>query len=318
MSANRDLTLAIKQKAMSVGFSACGISKTESLDAEALRLKRWIAEGMHGTMDYMEKYPAIRLDPRLIMQNARSVISLLMTYCPEDIYPDGNNYRIARYAYGKDYHLVIKRKLNMLIEWIKGLGDNVAARGFVDTAPILEKAHARRGGLGWIGKNTLLLHPDMGSFFFISEIITNLELVYDEPQPDRCGACKRCLQACPTGALSAPYTLDARRCISYLTIEYRGELPDPLQSAFGSRIYGCDACQEACPFNHHAATPPNDEFLPLPQIRSMQPNLWSNLTNDEFDTLFQESSVKRISYPMLKRNIHFVSRSVDQRTESDL
>lgn len=318
MSANHDLTSAIKHKAMSIGFSACGISKAESLDAEALRLKHWIAKGMHGTMDYMEKIPETRLDTRSILPNARSVISLLMTYCHEDIHPDRNNFRIARYACGKDYHYVIKRKLNMLTDWIKGLGDNISARGFVDTAPILEKAHARRGGLGWIGKNTLLLHPDMGSFVFISEVITNLELTYDEPQPDHCGTCQRCLQACPTGALIEPYTLDARRCISYLTIEYRGDLPDSLRSAFGSRIYGCDACQEVCPFNHHVAPPPDGEFLPLPHIRSMHPKQWSGLTFEEFEALFQESSIKRISYPMLKRNIHLVSRSDDQQTESDL
>ncbi|MBP6976956.1 MAG: tRNA epoxyqueuosine(34) reductase QueG [Bacteroidales bacterium] len=296
----------IKQLATKLGFFACGISRAESLTVEHERLKKWVAEELHGDMNYLAWHTEKRSDPRQVLENARSVISLLYNYNPAHPLPEANNLRIARYAAGKDYHVVIKQKLDLLIGALKQWCAGASAVGFVDVAPVMEKALAQRAGLGWIGKNMLLIHPQSGSYFFIGDIITDVELEVDKPHPDQCGDCRRCLDACPTGALTAPYRLDARRCISYLTNSYRGELPTQLQPGFQLRIYGCDACQEACPYNRFAIPNPAPELIPVPGLMAMNRTHWQKLTEKEFHELFENSTVKKITYPMLKRNIDFV------------
>jgi epoxyqueuosine reductase len=304
---NPDLTYKIKRHAAQLGFFACGISSAEPMVIECERLKEWVAAGFHGDMNYLASNPEKRADPRQVIENARSVISLLYNYYPAQTLPEENNLRIARFAYGKDYHDLIKEKLNLLIASMKQWHPETTAIGFVDAAPVMEKALAQRAGLGWIGKNMLLIHPDRGSYFFIGDIITSMELEYDEPQTDRCGSCRRCLDACPTGALTGPYRLDARKCITYLTDTFKGELPDGLRTSFQSRIYGCDACQGACPYNRFAVAHNDPELMPSPALMEMNRERWQKLTEKEFNNLFEHSAIKRITYPMLKRNIDFVS-----------
>ena len=304
---NPDLTNKLKQHATSLGFFACGISKAEPMIQESGRLRDWVAEGLHGDMHYLASNPDKRADPRQVLENARSVISLLYNYYPGHTLPEQNNLCIARFAYGKDYHALIKEKLNDLITTMKKWIPETKAIGFADAAPVMEKALAQRAGLGWIGKNMLLIHPDRGSYFFIGEIITTLELSYDQPQTDHCGSCRRCLDACPTGALTGPYRLDARKCIAYLTDTYKGELPDGLRSSFHSRIYGCDACQEVCPYNRFAVPHNDPDLLPSQKLKEMNRDRWENLTEGEFQELFEHSAIKRISYPIFRRNIDFVT-----------
>lgn len=303
----RDLTQMIKQHATTLGFFACGISRAEPLPEEKTKLKKWIEQGLHGELHYLASNPDKRSDPGQILENACSVISLLYNYYPKDHLTEENNFRIARYAYGTDYHVLIGRKLNELIAAIRNWNPTVSAIGFVDSSPVMEKALAQRAGLGWTGKNTLLIHPGRGSFFFIGDIITDAELEYDTPLPDGCGSCRRCLDACPTGALIAPYVLDVRRCISYMTISFKGDLPGDLRTGFQDRIYGCDACQEACPFNRFAVSHDDPDFLPMPKLKEMTRDRWQNLTEKEFQELFENSAINRLTYPMLKRNIDFVT-----------
>ncbi len=274
---------------------------------EGARLKEWIVKGFHGDMNYLAWNPENRADPGQVLENARSVISVLYNYYPGHTLPEEDNFRISRYAYGIDYHILIRQKLNDLIGTLKQECPAASAVGFVDAAPVLEKAIAKRAGLGWTGKNTLLIHPDMGSFFFIGDIITDAELAYDVPLAEGCGSCRRCLDACPTGALIAPYILDVRRCISYLTISHKGDLPADLRSGFQDRIYGCDACQEACPYNRFAVANPDPALMPVLKLQEMNRDQWEKLTEKEFLELFENSAVKRIGYPLLKRNIDFVS-----------
>jgi len=303
---NRDLTYKIKQCATRLGFFACGISRAERLEMEGKKLKDWLALGFHGELRYLSRNPDNRSDPRHILLNARSVISVLYNYYPENPLPVQDNFHIARYAYGKDYHVLIRQKLNDLIGMLKQECGEANAVGFVDASPVMEKALAQRAGLGWTGKNTLLIHPQMGSFFFIGDIITDAELVYDTPLPDGCGSCRKCLDACPTGALIAPHVLDVRRCIAYLTISFKGDLPEDLRSCFQDRIYGCDACQEACPCNRFAFPHNDPDLLPMPKLKTMNRDRWKNLTEEKFRELFENSAVKRTTYARLKRNIDFV------------
>lgn len=258
-------------------------------------------------MGFMTRYSDKRLDPRLLLPGARSVISVLLNYFPEENLPDENNFKIAKYAYGKDYHLVIRDRLNLFIEEIKARAGEFQARAFTDSAPVMDKAWAEKAGLGWIGKNTCLIHPKLGSFVFIGEIITDLELEYDQHQVnDLCGGCTRCIEACPTGAIIAPRMLDARKCISYYTIEYRGELPTPKKDNFKDWIFGCDICQDVCPWNRQAKANSEDAFRPNPALREMIKARWEQLTPDQFNDLFRESAVKRTKFTGLKRNILFL------------
>ena len=248
-----------------------------------------------------------RTDPRKLFEDAKSVISVLYNYFPKTKIPENNNYKISKYAYGKDYHFVIKRKLNELIEFIKKEAGEIEARAFIDTAPVLDRAWAARAGLGWIGKNTNLITKEQGSFFFIGEIITNLELSYeDHPVPKNCGHCTKCIEACPTHALR-PYEVNANKCISYLTIENRDEeLPEDLKGKFNDWIFGCDICQDVCPWNQRSKPHNEPEFEPALDLFKLRKPDWENMSEEEFNKIFKDSPVKRTKYKGLMRNIEFV------------
>ena len=302
------LSIQIKNKAKELGFDACGIAEVASADTEALFFDRWIAEGCHAGMKYMENYRDIRLDPAGLVEGARSVISVALNYYPaQKQSPDSP--RISYYAYGKDYHIVVKDKLRQLWEYITSLVSVLdstlpAARFFTDSAPILERYWAWKAGLGWIGKNTNLIIPGKGSFFFLGEIVTTLELDYDTPQKNRCGACCRCLDACPTGALERPGHLNANKCISYLTIEHKGDIPSEQASRLGDRLYGCDTCQEVCPWNRFASPTREAAFSPSPAFLSLKKEDLRCFTRDDYNRIFAGSAVKRAKYEGLIRTIN--------------
>jgi len=303
-----EISLWIGRRASELGFAACGISEAAYLEPEGKSLKYWLSQGFHGEMDYMARNPGKRFDPRLLLPGARSVISVLMNYFPRELLPEKDNYKIAKYAYGKDHHVVIRGRLNQLIKDIKLRVGECQASAFIDSGPVVDKAWAARAGLGWRGKNTLLIHPKIGSFVFIGDIITDLELEYDQPDTkDLCGSCTRCIDACPTGAIIAPRMLDARKCIAYLTIEYQGVLPPGEKKKFTGSIFGCDICQDICPWNRHAKPNTENSFQPDPRLKEMNKAKWDQLTEDQFEDLFRDSAVKRTKYSGLKRNINFLS-----------
>ncbi|MDX1315836.1 MAG: tRNA epoxyqueuosine(34) reductase QueG, partial [Eudoraea sp.] len=248
MVADREHTQLIKAEAKRLGFLSCGISKADFLEEEAPRLERWLKKNMHGEMHYMENHFDKRLDPRLLVEDAKSVISVLLNYYPEKTQDEGT-YKISRYAYGQDYHHVIKARLRQLMEFIEENIGEVSGRAFVDSAPVLDKAWAAKSGLGWIGKNSNLLTQQVGSYYFIGELIVDLELDYDNPTTDHCGSCTACLDACPTQAIVEPYVVDGSKCISYFTIELKNEIPNDVKGKFDDWIFGCDICQEVCPWN---------------------------------------------------------------------
>jgi epoxyqueuosine reductase len=302
-----ELSQWIKARASALGFAACGISEASFLGSEKERLDRWLLKGSQGEMDYMTRNLDKRLDPRVLLPGARSVISLIMNYFPGELLPEKDNYKIAKYAYGKDHHVVMKERLNRLIGEIKAFAGECQARAFIDSAPVMEKAWAERAGLGWRGKHSLIINPEIGSFFFIGDIITDLELEYDQHKvKDLCGSCTRCIDACPTGAITAPYVLDARKCISYNTIEYKGELPSSLKDKFNDRIFGCDICQDACPWNRRAKPTTESSFQPGQGLKEMNKEKWEQLTEEQFRDLFRNSAVIRTKYGGLMRNIHFL------------
>ncbi|MBN2172554.1 MAG: tRNA epoxyqueuosine(34) reductase QueG [Bacteroidales bacterium] len=303
------LSKQIKQKAKELGFYDCGIAKAGFIKGDAERLKKWLDEGKQAEMAYMENHFEKRTDPGKLLEGAKSVISVLYNYYPHEHLKEENNYKISRYAYGTDYHLVLKKKLKKLIVFIKTIKADVSARAFVDSAPVLERSWAARAGLGWIGKNTCLITKEQGSYFFIGEIVTDLELDYDRKMvPNHCGGCTRCLDACPTRALSKD-GLDANKCISYWTIEFKGEsLPDSLQDNFGDWIFGCDVCQQICPWNR-LSEPHNEPKFDLTQeLLKMRKPDWEKLSEIEFVEVFKGSAVKRTKYKGLMRNIHFVKK----------
>jgi epoxyqueuosine reductase len=302
----------IKSRAEGLGFATCGIAEATFLEKDDERLNHWLLNGYHGEMEYMAGNRGKRTDPRNLLPGARSVVLFLMNYYPADNPPAENNYKIAKYAYGKDYHLVIREKLNQLMAELKNLAGDHQSRAFTDSAPVLERAWAEKAGLGWIGKNTCLIHPKLGSFVFIGEIITELELEYDDHQiNDLCGGCNRCIEACPTGAILEPRLLDAGKCISYLTIEYRGELPQKEKDNFNDWIFGCDICQDVCPWNRKA-TPHNERaFNPSAGLLEMDKELWEQLAEDQFKELFEASAVNRTKFKGLKRNIFFLKKEGD-------
>ena len=302
------LSILIKNKAKELGFDACGIAEVASADTEVLFFDRWIAEGCHAGMKYMENYRDIRLNPAGLVEGARSVISVALNYYPaQKQSPDSP--RISYYAYGKDYHIVVKDKLRQLWEYITSLVPVLdstlpVARFFTDSAPILERYWAWRAGLGWIGKNTNLIIPGKGSFFFLGEIVTTLELDYDTPQKNRCGTCRRCLDSCPTGALERPGHLNANKCISYLTIEHKGDIPSEQASRLGDRLYGCDTCQEVCPWNRFASPTREVAFSPSPAFLSLKKEDLRCFTRDDYNRIFAGSAVKRAKYEGLIRTIN--------------
>ena len=306
----------IKDRALALGFAACGIARAEPVAGEeADRLDRWLAGGCHAGMRYMENHRAIRLDPAGLVEGARSVISVALNYYPAERREPSRPY-IAYYAYGKDYHDVVKRRLRQLWQAILddcraavGEEEPPAARVFTDSAPILERYWAWKAGLGWIGKNTCLILPGKGSFFFLGEIVTTLEVDrYDTPLPDRCGSCERCLKACPTGALDAPRHLDASRCLSYLTIEHRGEIPAGQAERLGNRLYGCDTCQKACPWNRFATPTEVEEFRPSAELLALDWDTLRAWDEETYRRVFAHSAVKRAKYEGLTHTIRAIRR----------
>lgn len=304
-------TLLIKQLARELGFSYCGISKAEFLEEEAPRLEEWLRRGYHGKMKYMENHFDKRLDPRLLVPGAKSVISLLYNYYPQKDLARSNNFKIAKYAYGEDYHFVIKEKLRELLFRLQEKTGQINGRAFVDSAPVMERAWAKRAGLGWIGKNALLLNRSMGSFFFLAELIIDLELEYDGPIKDYCGTCTACMDACPTDAIPQPGVVDGSKCISYFTIELKEEIPEEVSGKFENWIFGCDICQDVCPWNRFARPHEEPRFMPHPELEHLQQQDWIELTEEVFKKIFRKSAVKRAGFKGLKRNIEFVRFGCD-------
>lgn len=304
-------TYLIKQKAQELGFMYCGISKADFLEEEAPRLERWLNQNMHGQMHYMENHFDKRLDPRLLVDGAKSVVSLLLNYFPEkeNQQPEEGTYKISKYAYGTDYHFVIKDKLKTLLAYINEEIGEVGGRCFVDSAPVMDKAWAKKSGLGWMGKNSNLITPQVGSFYFIAELIIDLDLEYDGPIKDYCGSCTRCLDACPTGAITEPYVVDGSKCISYFTIELKDQLPSEMNGKFGNWVFGCDICQDVCPWNRFSKSHNEQAFMPHPQLKELNTHDWQELTHEVFSQLFKKSAVKRTGFKGLMRNIHFIQEN---------
>ncbi|MDW8330343.1 MAG: tRNA epoxyqueuosine(34) reductase QueG [Cyclobacteriaceae bacterium] len=298
-------TQLVKQLSRELGFSYCGISKAEFLEEEAPRLEEWLRRGYHGKMKYMENHFDKRLDPRLLVPGAKSVISLLYNYYPKKDLAKNDNFKIAKYAYGEDYHYVIKDKLKEMLYRLQEKTGQISGRAFVDSAPVMERAWAKRAGLGWIGKNSLLLNRSMGSFFFLAELIIDLELEYDGPIKDYCGTCTACMDACPTGAIPEPQVVDGSRCISYFTIELKEEIPPEVKGKFENWIFGCDICQDVCPWNRFAQPHNEARFEPPAGLENFQQQDWIELTEEVFQKLFRKSAVKRTGFKGLKRNIDF-------------
>jgi epoxyqueuosine reductase len=299
--------LRIKEKAKSLGFMDCGISEANFLSHEEQHLRGWLQNEMHGEMGYMARNIDKRLDPRLLVDDARSVISVLFNYFPSQQQSDPEAPVLSKYAYGTDYHLVMKDKLAGLLRFIQKEISPCEGRCFVDSAPVLDRAWAAKSGLGWIGKNTNLISVEHGSFFFIGELIVDLELPADSKVVrDHCGNCTRCIDACPTNALVAPYVLDARKCISYQTIENRGEIDGSLKGKFENRVFGCDICQDVCPWNLKSKAHDEPDLMVNPEIIQLSKNDWNEMDQPMFDKLFKNSAMLRTRYEGLKRNLRFL------------
>ena len=295
----------IKAEAKRLGFLSCGISKAEFLEEEAPRLEQWLRKGMHGEMGYMENHFDLRLDPRKLVPGARSVVSLLLNYYPSQRQDEGT-YQVSKYAYGEDYHRVIKDKLHELLAFITEEIGQVQGRAFVDSAPVLDKAWAARSGLGWIGKNSNLLTKEVGSFYFIAELILDLELEHDGPVTDHCGTCTACLDACPTQAIVQPYVVDGSRCISYFTIELKNQIPESFKGLWDDWIFGCDICQDVCPWNRFSRPHAEPRFQARKELLEMSRGDWEELTEEVFSKVFPKSAVKRTKFSGLRRNIDFL------------
>ena len=300
----------IKNKAIDLGFISCGISKSGFLHDEIERFENWLKNNYHGKMSYMERNFDKRLDTTKLVEGSKSVISLLYNYYPSKKLNDQNNFKISKYAYGKDYHFIIKNKLKTLLKEMRNEIGDIDGRVFVDSAPILERAWAKKSGLGWIGKNTNLISKKTGSFFFIAEIIVDLELNYDNETKDYCGSCTACLDACPTDALYEPYKIDASKCISYFTIELKEQFSKELKKDFNDWIFGCDICQDVCPWNKFSK--PNNEPLlkPHEDLSEYSKKDWIEMTDEVFKVVFKESPLKRAKFEGLKRNINYASQQI--------
>ena len=298
----------IKQKAEKFGFQSCGISKAEFLEEEAPRLETWLNKGYHGEMQYMENHFDKRLNPTLLVDGAKSVISLSYNYFPKVKIDEINNFKISKYAYGEDYHEVIKDILkNMVAELQEEIGE-FGFRVFVDSAPVLEKAWARKSGLGWVGKNANLITKKHGSFYFLAEIICDLELEPDLAVTDHCGSCRACIDACPTQAIVSDRIVDGSKCISYATIELKNEIPDYFNGKMDDWMFGCDVCQDVCPWNRFSAPTLQEKFAPNFQKLNFRKNEWKELTQELFSEIFKKSAVKRTKFSGLMRNISFLPK----------
>ena len=296
----------IKQEASTLGFSFCGISKAEFLKDEAPRLEEWLKRGYHGKMSYLENYFDKRMDPTLLVPGAKSVVSLLYNYSPKKDLACEGEYKVAKYAYGEDYHFVVKDKLKTLLDVLQEKIGMINGRAFVDSAPVMERTWAARSGLGWTGKNSLLLNREMGSFFFIAELIIDLPLEYDHAVKDFCGTCTACMDACPTDAIVEPYLVDGSKCISYYTIELKESIPTEVKGKFENWIFGCDICQDVCPWNSFSRPHTEERFNPGPALEGFSKQDWREITNEVFTKVFGKSAVKRTKLEGLRRNIAFV------------
>ena len=305
MNAKEKYTKIIKEEAKRLGFLSCGISKAGFLEDEAPRLENWLNKNRNGQMSYMENHFDKRLNPTLLVDDAKSVISLLLNYYPSD-FQNPDSYKISKYAYGKDYHFVIKEKLKELLHFIQTEIGEVSGRAFVDSAPVLDKAWAAKSGLGWIGKNSNLLSKQVGSFFFIAELIIDLDLEYDHAVTNHCGSCTACIDACPTQAIIEPYVVDGSKCISYFTIELKDNLPNEMKGKFDEWAFGCDVCQDVCPWNRFSKPHSEPLFNPHPDLLSLTKKDWEEITEDTFRAVFKNSAVKRTKFEGLRRNIDFL------------
>ncbi|MCW3092725.1 MAG: queG [Ferruginibacter sp.] len=309
MDKGDEYTQIIKQAASKLGFDYCGIAKAVILTEDASRLESWLNKGMHGTMQYMENHFDMRIDPTKLVPGAKSVITLLLNYFPSQQQNEAVP-KIARYAFGKDYHEVIREKLKCFLSDIKSSIGEVNGRGFVDSAPVLERSWAQRTGLGWIGKNGNLINKNSGSYFFIATLVVDLELAYDDPYTkDYCGSCTRCIDHCPTDAILPDKVIDGSKCISYFTIELKNALiPDKMKGLFDNWMFGCDTCQEVCPWNRFSKPTTEINFTPIPAILNFTKNDWEELTEENFKLVFKNSPLKRSKFNGIKRNLHFIKQ----------
>jgi epoxyqueuosine reductase len=308
MSSPRFNSDLIKGLSKQIGFMDCGISKADFLEEEASRLELWLQNEFHGEMHYLENYFDKRLDPRLLVPGAKTVVSLLFNYYPENK-QDSETFKIAKYAYGEDYHTVLKDKCNQLLNELRLAVGEVDARVFVDSAPILERAWAERSGLGWIGKHGLLINKKQGSFFFLAELVIDLECEPDGKIKDYCGNCTKCIDSCPTEAILPNKTLNASKCISYLTIELKNEIPMEFKDKMNDWIFGCDICQDVCPWNRFSSQHSEPRFSPNDTLLSLQKSDWMQMTETSFQKVFSRSAVKRTKFKGLMRNINFLRKS---------
>ena len=303
-------TFLIKQTAINLGFEFCGIAKAAFLNEDAKRLESWLNKGMHGNMHYMQNYFDLRTDPTKLVPGAKSVITLLLNYFPEKLQNNAIP-KVAKYAYGEDYHDVIREKLNAFFKILKaGIGD-INGRGFVDSAPVLERTWAQKAGLGWIGKNGNLINKKQGSYFFIASLIVDVALDYDdEYAKDYCGSCTRCIDHCPTEAILPEKVVDGSKCISYFTIELKDALiPDKMKGKFDNWLFGCDVCQDVCPWNRFAKTTSEEKFNVVPQILNFTEDDWEELSEESFKIIFKTSAIKRTKFAGIKRNLNFIKTS---------
>ena len=306
MNASELHSKQIKEHAKRLGFLSCGISKAGFLEDEAPRLEQWLAQGHHGSMTYMERNFDKRLDPTKLVPGAKSVVSLLYNYYPSAKQSDKEAPKLSKYAYGKDYHFVVKEKLKELMHSIEEEIGEVSGRAFVDSAPVLDKAWAAKGGLGWLGKHSNLISKKTGSFFFIAELIIDLPLEADTPVTDHCGSCTACIDACPTDAIIAPYQVDGSKCISHFTIELKDAIPQEVKGKFDNWAFGCDVCQDVCPWNRFSTPHQEPEFEPSPELMNLTKNEWHEITEVVFNRLFEKSAVQRTQFSGLQRNLQFL------------
>lgn len=311
-------TNIIRSYAKQLGFDHCGIAKAERLDEDARRLESWLNKGMHGMMKYMEDHFDLRVDPARLVPGAKSVITLLLNYFPAD-QQLSDSYKISKYAYGNDYHEVIRTKLNSFLQMIKENIGDVHGRGFVDSAPVLERSWAQKSGAGWVGKSGNLITKNGGTYFFIATLITDLELEYDEPfAKDYCGSCTRCIDACPTGAIQENKVVDGSRCISYYTIELKEMMiPSEMEGKFNNWMFGCDVCQDVCPWNRFAKPTTESGFAPISAILNFSTKEWEDLTEDSFKKIFGNSSLRRSKFNGIKRNLNFLSKRQEQSSPDE-
>ncbi|HIG90464.1 MAG: tRNA epoxyqueuosine(34) reductase QueG [Flavobacteriaceae bacterium] len=305
MKNKKHYTELIKNEAKRLGFISCGVSRAEFLEDEAPRLEKWLKNNMHGEMKYMENYFEKRLDPSKLVDDAKSVISLSYNYYPKDL-QNKEAPKVSKYAYGIDYHYVIKEKLIFFLSFIKDKIGDVNGRAFVDSAPILEKAWASKSGIGWVGKNSNLITKKVGSFYFLAELIIDLELDYDGIESDHCGECTACIDSCPTQAIVEPYVVDGSKCISYFTIELKENIPNEFKAKFEDWVFGCDICQDVCPWNKFSKPHKEPLFQSTPELMKMSREEWNEITEETFNKIFKNSAVKRTGYKGLTRNLNFI------------